>query len=142
MFGLSSQFLYFISKLSTNWPLANILSIFNWKGQKNIFIYFPCAYNCMGSRSYQQSRTMHLEPTVWGTARDGLHIGQYNTHHMLYMDEIPFDHVRSRQMFVCVFHTQCKQLQTYTWNCQLLYNFNIIIPQFFLLTSFLYILKF
>jgi hypothetical protein len=31
-------------------------------------------------------------------------------------DDISSDHIRSRQMFVCMHDAECKQLRTYTWN--------------------------
>jgi hypothetical protein len=42
-------------------------------------------------------------------------------------DEISSDHLRSREMFVFMLHTARKHLRSYTWNCSLLYNFNITI---------------
>ena len=52
----------------------------------------------------------------------GWYTAWYSILHMLYLDEIPLDHVRTRQMFVWVLHTECKQPLTFTWNCSLLYR--------------------
>jgi hypothetical protein len=43
-------------------------------------------------------------------------IPHHDTLHKLHQDDIASDHIRSRQMFVCMPHVECKQLQTYTWN--------------------------
>jgi hypothetical protein len=39
-----------------------------------------------------------------------VYIARYDTHHMLYLDEIPSDHIRMRQMFVCVLYMELKLL--------------------------------
>jgi len=58
-------FLYFMSKLSTNWPLANILSIFNSKWQKNIFRYvflsFLLSFHVL-TILWLQGHTRRVEP--------------------------------------------------------------------------------
>jgi hypothetical protein len=38
------------------------------------------------------------------------------TLHTLHQDEISSDHIRPRQTFVYILHTECKGLRTYTWN--------------------------
>jgi hypothetical protein len=51
----------------------------------------------------------------------------HNTHHTLYLDEIPSYHLRTRQLFICVLYIENEQLWTCTWNCSILYSFSITI---------------
>jgi hypothetical protein len=44
---------------------------------------------------------------------------RHDAHHTLHVDEMPSDHIRTRQMFVCILRTDNKQLRTYTWDCSL-----------------------
>jgi hypothetical protein len=44
------------------------------------------------------------------------HTAWHDTRHTLYQHEISSDHIRSRQMFVYMHRTECKQLETSTWN--------------------------
>jgi len=49
----------------------------------------------------------------------------HDAQHTLRVDEIPSHHIKPRQVFVCIFRTDHKQLLTYsyTWNCSLSCNF-------------------
>jgi len=49
---------------------------------------------------------------------------RHDAQHTLRVEEIPSHHIKKRQVFVCILHTDRKQLQTYTWNCSLSCNFN------------------
>jgi hypothetical protein len=65
---LSTQFLDYMFKLSINWPVAVVLSTFNWKSGKKIdfqlkfisSIVFVYAYYSMASRSHQQNGAVFL----------------------------------------------------------------------------------
>ena len=44
------------------------------------------------------------------------HTASHDTRHTLYQHEISSDRNRSRQTFVYMLHTECKQLKTSAWN--------------------------
>jgi hypothetical protein len=50
---------------------------------------------------------------------------QYNTYHMLYVDDIASDHIRLRLMFVSILSRELKQIWIFIWNCSILNNFII-----------------
>jgi hypothetical protein len=52
---------------------------------------------------------------------------RHSTHQRFYLDEIPLDHMSLRQMFVRICCTAHEQVQNLTWNCSLLYKFNVTI---------------
>jgi hypothetical protein len=61
---------------------------------------------------------------------------QHNARHRLHVDDIPYDALRSSQMFLCVLLTEINQLSIYTWNCSLSHNFNVTELQFLGLSCF------
>lgn len=114
-----------ITTMTTSLPLAAVCCLLH-KHFLSCMIHSSC------------SVFLHSTWHVMCVMSEGVRSTQYlhcPTQHVRFLQ----DHIRTRQMFVCILHSDHKQLRTYSWHC---YHI-ILISQYcnFILISILYILE-